>query len=52
MSVIGAGCVVFDEFDSGVEAFEVVFSVAVSFSLLAVPSGCEISEGVVPFSDD
>ena len=50
MSAIGADCVVFDEFDSGAVAFEVVFSVVVS--LLVVPSGCEISEGVVPFSDD
>lgn len=50
MSAIGAGCVVFDEFDSGVGAFEVVFSVA-GF-VLVVSSGCEISEGAVSFSDD
>jgi hypothetical protein len=34
----------------GLMAFEVVFSVAVS--LLVVPSGCDISEGTVSFSDD
>ena len=50
MSAIGAGCVVFDEFDLGVGVFEVVFSVA-GFVLL-VSSGSEIAEGAVSFSDD